>query len=175
MNDKLLTNKIAGKHNKATWLFAAVAGVSLGAALIIGVSGNVTGLALCYIAAGSVILSFAHRWRKAWCFVILLTSSALGFVLGVLLHNFLYALSQMAADIPGLKQALELLHVVFFLFAILICPAGLLVGAVGTAWVCLKTALADTTRHRKTTCILVAISCVALIIALFVFMARLLG
>ena len=175
MNDKLPTNKIASKHNKVTWLFAAVAAASLAAALIIGISDNPAGLALCYIAAASVILTFAHHWRKAWCFLILLGSSALGFALGVFLHNFLYALGQMAADIIGLKQTLELLHVVLFLFAIFVCPAGFLVGAVGSAAVCFKIALTNTNRGRKTVGILVAIFCVALIVVLFVFMARLLN
>ena len=38
----------------------------------------------------------------------------------------------MASDIVGLVQVLQFLHVVFFLVALLVCPPGVLIGAVGS-------------------------------------------
>jgi hypothetical protein len=38
----------------------------------------------------------------------------------------------MAANIVVLKQLLEFLHVIFFIAAVLVCPAGFLIGVVGS-------------------------------------------
>jgi hypothetical protein len=66
-------------------------------------------------------------------FLILLVASLAGFPVAVVLHNVFYALAQVASDIVGLSHVLEFLEVVFFLVAILVCPPGVLIGAVGSA------------------------------------------
>ena len=105
---------------------------SLIAAFIVGISDNLSGLGLCYAAAISIILAFVHKWRKVKYFLFLLGASLVSFPVFVVLHNVFYALGQIAADIIVLSQSLEFLHAVFFLIAVLVCPAGFLIGALGS-------------------------------------------
>jgi len=66
-------------------------------------------------------------------FFLLVTGfSAAGFVIGVVLHNVLYALAMLAADLPAITMVLNILEAGFFLIAIILCPLGLLVGLTGT-------------------------------------------
>ena len=132
-----MTNFLSPKSfkgsRKVTLLWIVICCVSLTAAFIIGISGNLPGLAMCYVAAISIILAFVHTWRRVKYFSILLIASLIGFFVFVILHNVFYGLGQMAADINILRQLLDFLHAVFFIIATLICPAGFLVGAVGSA------------------------------------------
>ena len=75
---------------------------------------------------------FMHRWRKVWEYLILLGASVIGFAVGVVLHNVFYGFGKVTADITVLHYLFEFLHVAFFLIAIFVCPAGLLVGVVGS-------------------------------------------
>ena len=104
---------------------------SLMAAFIVGISGNPPGLVLCDVAAISIIIAFVHSWRRVKYFFILLSASLVGFFVFVVLHNAFYTLGQIAADINILGRMLDFFHAVFFLIAILVCPAGFLVGVVG--------------------------------------------
>jgi len=115
----------------ATLLWVVMCCGSLAAAFIVGISNNRLGLALCYVAASSIILAFVHRWRKVWKFLILLGASVIGFPLFVILHNLFYGLGELAAGIIVLSHLLEFLHATFFLIAVLVCPAGFLISAVG--------------------------------------------
>ena len=65
-------------------------------------------------------------------FLILTGASAAGFFVGILLHNFLYALAVIANHIIILKYIFEFLHVTFFIIAIFVCPPGFLIGVVGS-------------------------------------------
>jgi len=65
-------------------------------------------------------------------FLILTGISASGFFIGVLLHNFFYALGVITEHIFGLNHLMELLHVVFFIIATIVCPVGFLIGAIGS-------------------------------------------
>ena len=117
---------------RITMLLCIICCGSLMAAFIVGISGNLPGLALCYVAAISIILAFVHSWRSVKYFLILLFASLVGFAAFVVLHNVFYALGQMAANIIVLSQLLEFSHAVFFLIATLVCPAGFLIGVVGS-------------------------------------------
>jgi len=55
-----------------------------------------------------------------------------GFAVFVVLHNVFYALGQMAANIIVLKQFLDFSHAIFFIISIFVCPAGFLIGVVGS-------------------------------------------
>ena len=122
------------KSNRmVTLLWCAICCGCLIAAFIVGVSDNLPGLMLCYAATISVILAFVRSWRRAKYFFILSCASLVGFVVFVVLHNVFYGLARMAADIIVLGRLLEFFHAVFFLVAILVCPAGLLIGVVGSA------------------------------------------
>ena len=117
---------------KATLLWIAICCVCLIGAFIVGISDNLPGLTLCYIASVSIILAFVHSWRRIKYFSILSVASLVGFFVFAVLHNVFYALGQMVADINILRQLLDFLHALFFLIAILVCPAGFLVGIFGS-------------------------------------------
>ena len=57
-------------------------------------------------------------------FLLLTGVSALGFFIGVLLHNILYGLGIMVEHITWLSYLLEMLHVIFFIIATIVCPVG---------------------------------------------------
>ena len=117
---------------RVTLLWIAICCGSLIAAFIVGISNNLPGLVLCYVAAISIILAFVHTWRKVWKFLILLGASVIGFPLFVILHNLFYALGIMTADMIVLHYLFEFLHAASFLIAIFVCPAGFLIGAAGS-------------------------------------------
>ncbi|MDY6875894.1 MAG: hypothetical protein SWK90_06805 [Chloroflexota bacterium] len=120
------------RSRKVTLVLVTLCCVSLIVAFLIGISDNPPGLVLCYIAVTALILAFVHTWRQVKRFLILLGASLIGFPLFVILHNLFYALGQVAADVIVLGTLLEFLHVVFFLVAIMVCPPGVLIGAVGS-------------------------------------------
>ena len=70
--------------------------------------------------------------------LILTGASAAGFFVSILLHNLLYALAIVAGHIVLLKYVFEFLHIVFFILAIVVCPLGFLIGAVGCATIFIK-------------------------------------
>ena len=65
-------------------------------------------------------------------FLILTGGSASGFLVGVLLHNLLYGLGMLVEHVAWLYFLLEVLHVGFFIMAVLVCPLGFLIGVVGS-------------------------------------------
>ena len=150
-----MTNYLRTTSNKSTqritMLLCLICFGSLIAAFIVGISGNLLGLALCYIAAISIILAFVHCWRKLKYFLILMSASLLGFVVFVVLHNAFYALGQMAANLIILSWLLEFFHAVFFIIAILVCPAGFLIGMAGSIITTITyfTKRAETRRFNK--------------------------
>jgi hypothetical protein len=89
------------------------------------------GLGLGWASAAAFILVFAHQWRKLKSFSRLFWVSAIGIPLFIVLHNLLYALEQLSKDIVALPVVLEYLHAGCFLAASFVCPAGVLVAAIG--------------------------------------------
>jgi hypothetical protein len=120
------------RNRTATLALVAVGCVSLTAALAIGIADNLPGLALVYLAVAAWILALAHPWRQVRSFLILLATSLIGFPVSIFLHNLFYGLGALASDITVLSQALGVLDVVFFILAVLVCPPGVLIGAVGS-------------------------------------------
>ena len=127
-----LSQKAGNRDRRATLILIAMGCGFLAAALLIGISDRPPGLALVYLAVAAWILAFARRWRRVRSFVILLGVGLLGFLLTVILHNVLYALSELAADMVVLASVLGFFEVVFFLIAVFVCPPGILIGAVGS-------------------------------------------
>jgi hypothetical protein len=126
-------SRTGGRRSRRWTLGLLAAGcVFLAAGLVLGVADNPPGLALAYLAVSAWILAFAHRWRRVKSFLLLLAASLVGFPVLVVLHNLFYALAEMAAGIAGLRQVLGFLEVVFFLLAVLVCPPGVLIGALGS-------------------------------------------
>ena len=124
--------KSTKSSRKASFILLAICCVSLVAAFLIGIDDNPPGLLLCLIAAAAFFLAFVHTWRKAKYFLILSGASLIGIFFFAVLHNVFYGLGQMAADIIVLKHLLGFLDAGSFLVAILVCPAGCLIGVVGS-------------------------------------------
>jgi hypothetical protein len=117
-------------------VFLTVGCIALAAGLAIGISDNPPGLTLIYLASASFIMALVHRWRTVRSYMVLLVSSLVGLPVAVVLHNLLYALGELARDVPVVKAIAEALHVAFFLIAVLLCPVGVLIGGIGglVAW-----------------------------------------
>lgn len=82
---------------------------------------------------GLAIATFREKiFGKVKTFLLLAGFSAVGFVLGVILHNAFYALSMLAEGMIVLQAVLGFLEGAFFLIAVILCPIALLVGIVGT-------------------------------------------
>lgn len=75
---------------------------------------------------------------KLKLFFLLTGSSIVGFFVFVILHNLFYALGIITSHITVLKYLMEILHVTFFIIAVLICPIGFLVGAIGSIVLLIK-------------------------------------
>jgi hypothetical protein len=115
----------------ATALLTAVA-------FIVGISDNPPGIALLYAAGLTLVLAAAHRWRKPRAFGLLLLASVIGFFLTAVIHNFAEVGAERIAHIPILSWPLAVIGVVGFFMAIIICPMGVVVGAVGAVVTALR-------------------------------------
>jgi hypothetical protein len=67
-------------------------------------------------------------------FLLLLWLTAQAFLLGVMLHNGFYGLGMITSHITPLSYLMEALHVAFFFIALVVVPAGFIVGTVGGMW-----------------------------------------
>ncbi|MCD6358814.1 MAG: hypothetical protein J7L90_02525 [Dehalococcoidia bacterium] len=101
-------------------------------AIIVGVSDNIPGIVLCYLAAVVLAVAATRTWRKTRRFLILVAASVVGFFVFVFLHNAFYALTMLTNHIAALSHLMEAFHVVFFIIAVFLCPATFLVGGVGS-------------------------------------------
>lgn len=82
---------------------------------------------------GLLIMTFRKRISgKVKTFLLIAGFSALGFPVGVVLHNLFYALGMLAEGIAILPAILGVLEGGFFLMAVILCQIGLLVGIIGT-------------------------------------------
>jgi len=120
------------RNRKITLVFLWIFCLSLASAFIVGISGNRMGIMLCYMATAALVLALTHRWRKMKKFLILLVASLIGFPVFVVLHNVFYGLAELAGNIIVLRGLLEFLHAAFFLIALMLCPCGAAIGAVGS-------------------------------------------
>ena len=114
----------------------ACAAVLLGAALVVGISDNPPGVLLAFLSSIALVTAFAVGLRTKRQFEILLLGSLLFFVGAAILHNLFEAAASFAGA-AWLKTAGEAVGGTFFLVAIFLCPAGLVVGLVGVivkAW-----------------------------------------
>jgi hypothetical protein len=87
-----------------------------------------------FFLLGIALLVFTLREKAVGLikvFFLLTAASATGVFVFVLLHNGFYALAMVSSHIPVLGPVLEFLHAAFFVIAIIVCPLGFLVGAVG--------------------------------------------
>ena len=104
--------------------------VALAGGLIVGISDNPPGIALVYGGLICLVLAVVCRWRRPKSFLLLFAFSAAGFIVFAILHNVFYGIGEYT-DMSWLKSLMEALHVAAFLIALLVCPAGIVVGLVG--------------------------------------------
>ena len=114
-----------------TLILLAVCGLLAVAAGVLGIADNPPGLLSAFLSAGAFFLAFTHPWRTSRQFLHLLYASGLGIVVFAVLHNVFEAMAWRLSDSSLLHGFLGGLGGVFFLIAILVCPPGLLVGAIG--------------------------------------------
>ena len=112
------------KEHRKSFILIAFGILALIAALIVGISDNPPGIILLFISSILLVLAFTYNLKTTKSYLILLASSIIGFVLFAVLHNIL---EHFVDGTPwGFVAAF------FFLVALFICPAGTLVGIVGT-------------------------------------------
>jgi len=131
------------RKRKEVFILAGIFCALVISAIVVGVSDNPPGIVLCYLAGVVLAVAPTRNWRKTRRFLILAAASVIGFLVFVVLHNAFYALTILTEHIPALSRLMEAFHVVFFIVAVLLCPATFLVGAVGSI------ACAITERRKK--------------------------
>jgi len=71
-------------------------------------------------------------------YLLLTGVSAISFFAFVFLHNVFYGLGIISSNIILLKNLMEILHVIFFIIALLICPLMFLICAIGSIIIFIK-------------------------------------
>jgi len=130
--------QVLKRNQKTTLTLAAVFCALVLAAILIGVSDNIPGIVLCYLAATIPVIALTLAWRELKKFLILLGVSIAGFFIFVLLHNGFYALGTITSHIVVLSHLIGALSVVSFCIAVFLCPPAFLVGAVGSIALAIK-------------------------------------
>jgi hypothetical protein len=126
------------KRRTLTFTLVGIGTVLLIGPFLFGVNESPPGLLVSYAGSTALFAAFVHRWREAKKYLFLGGASLIGFLIFVILHNLFYALGEKYADVVVLGQLLEGLSVVSFLAAILVCPPGFLVGAMGAVVIYLR-------------------------------------
>jgi hypothetical protein len=111
-------------QRRRTLLFLVICVALAVAAGVAGTTDNLVGSSLVGLSAVALVLAFVHPWRTSRRFLLLIGASVLGFVVFTVLSA---SMENAGAGGGG----------VFFVLALYLCPAGLLVGIVGAAvtWV----------------------------------------
>ena len=82
---------------------------------------------------GLIITTYKEKISGKRKFFLLISGfSSAGFLLGVVLHNLLYALGTITENLGILNKIINFFSVAFFLAATIICPVGFIVGMSGT-------------------------------------------
>jgi len=111
-------------------LLATCCACVLGAA-VVGISDNPPGIILAYLAATAFVVGWVHPWRTARQYLRLLVAAVVGFVLFAILHNVFEAVATSSATAGLPRDLMQIVAVVMFLVALLVCPPAALVGLVG--------------------------------------------
>jgi len=119
------------RNRSRSLMLLAVCGVLAFAASVLGISDNPPGLVLAFLSTIAFVLAFVHPWRTSKQFLSLVYASGLGFVIFVILHNVFEVIASKIGESGLAYSLLNGAGVAFFFIAILVCPSGLLVGAVG--------------------------------------------
>lgn len=119
-------------HNRVWTLVFLGAGAALAvAAAVQGISDNALGILTAYLAAVCFVLAVAHPWKSSKQFRQLLAVSVIGFVVFTVLHIPFENLEDEGGSGLG-DGLLGAVGAASFLIATMLCPAGFVVGAVGS-------------------------------------------
>ena len=110
---------------KTTYIYLATSIVLVIISLIVGIDDNPPGIIIFFLGSIVLVIAFTHNWQRAKPYLFLVLFSLLGLVISGILHNVLEA-------IGGEGTILGVIGALFFLIAIFICPACLLVGIIGS-------------------------------------------
>jgi hypothetical protein len=115
---------------RRTYIYLLLSAVSIAAAMIVSIPDNPPGIILSFIGSILFVLAFTYNWKKPKPYIILLISSVFGFVLFAVLHNVF--------EVIGKGTFGEVVGGSFFLLAIFICPAGIILGIAGSIVTAIK-------------------------------------
>ena len=99
--------------------------------LVIGLADDPPGIVSIILGTLTLFLAFVHHKWEAKIFIVIYLASGAGFIVFGILHNLFHGLAELLEDVNILVQVIQFLSAVFFLIAVLACPAGVLVGLVG--------------------------------------------
>lgn len=108
----------------------ATAALLGGGALAVGIDDNPPGIFLMMLAAMALVFAVVHPWQEPRRFVQLSIAALAGFVAGAVLSNVFEYLATLAVG-PALASVFGVIGGAFFLLAVVICPAALVVGLIG--------------------------------------------
>ena len=121
------------RNRITTFILLAICGLLAIAAVAVGIEDNLPGILLAFLAATTFVLAFAHTWRTARKFMFLLLASVLGLVLFVILNIILDTVAQNPATSGALQDLIQSPFAnTLSLISVMVCPAALIVGAVGS-------------------------------------------
>jgi len=100
-------------------------------ASVIGIDDNPPGIALAYLSTIALVLTFVHSMRTSKQFRYLIYTSGFSFVFFAVFHNVFEGIASKVGETSILYGLLNGVGGAFFLIATLVCPSGLLVGAIG--------------------------------------------
>lgn len=124
----------ARPNRRRTFLLFALCGACLGAAVLVTLLDfNPVGLRglLAFLAVGAFVYAFTHPWQTAREYVRLIYASAAGLAVCVVLANVFEWLAATVGSSGFLHSTLDGASLICFFGAILVFPAGLLVGVLG--------------------------------------------
>ncbi|MBA4312730.1 MAG: hypothetical protein C0417_08880 [Chlorobiaceae bacterium] len=121
-------------RNMIVSLILLVACCILGfAASAVGIDDNPSGIALAFLSTIALVLAFVHPLRTSKQFRYLIYASGIGLIIFAVLHNVFEGIASKVGEANLSYGLLQGAGVAFFFIAILVCPIGLLVGAIGAA------------------------------------------
>jgi hypothetical protein len=122
------------RDRRRSFFFLAVCALLLGSAVVVTRTGfNPAGLRglLAFLATCALVLAFTHAWKTPRKYVRLIYASAAGLAVCIVLSNVFEGLAASAGDSGLLHGTLGAAALVCFAGALLVCPAGVLVGVLG--------------------------------------------
>jgi hypothetical protein len=126
------------QNRKRTFILLGTAALLGIAATAIGIDDNLPGILLAFLGITAFVLAFAHPWKTSKQFVRLLIVSILGLIV---FGGLMIMCDMIGSNLFGRSGVIRLLLNIgsaLFLILALICPSGLVVGAVGAVLMAIR-------------------------------------